>query len=428
MKTIDYPSFNETLHTFYIQDRLKVILIEKPYFHKTYVSLSTPLGALNTGYLDSEGKPQTVPKGIAHFLEHKIFEQDGQDISRQFALQEANINAYTEYTRTTYLFHSTNHLYDNIERLITMFFHPKFSEEGVEKEKNIILEELNMHLDDPYYRQYHTLLNGLYHHHPIKYDILGTKESIKAIDKSALNAMHEAYYRPEDSVLVVIGDFDVEALYQQLQLISLPKPTLMQPWQAAINEPIESVISAKTLKEAVLLPSLLIGIKLNTEQPLSPYQRIKFHLSFSIYMDLRFGKSSDFYEWLLDEKLINDAYGLDISLEKEYGYVLIGSETPNPEALYEALVEHLLNPTIKRSHIDDFNRVKKHLLGSFVMSLDSLEFVAHETSRLALDNLYIYDVIDIAQSITFEDVIAQEKHFVKAALSSVITEPKNDAQ
>ena len=427
MKTIPFPSFNEKLHTFKVQERLSVILIEKPYFHKTYVSLSTPLGAIHKGYLDEKNQPITVPKGIAHFLEHKIFEQDGRDISREFALKEAQINAYTEYTRTTYLFHSTNHLYEHIERLIAMFFNAKFTQKGVEKEKNIILEELNMHLDDPYYRQYHTLLNNLYHNHPIRYDILGTKESIQAIDQKALTAMHQAYYQPEQSVLVIIGDIDAKSLYANLQTVSLPNANSKQPIKQGVEEPLEVLKSETVLKEDVLLPSLLIGLKLHPLKTAKAHERIKAHLAFSIYMDLRFGKSSNLYEHLLSKNLINDAYGLDISLEKDYGYVMVGSETPDPYQLREVLLSYLLNPSLDRSMISDFERVKKHVLGSFVMSLDSLEFVAHETSRLALDGLFIYDVIDIAQRITFDDVLNQEKHFKESAISSVISVPKNDA-
>ncbi len=427
MKTIEYPSFNEKLHTFLIQDRLRVMLVEKPFFHKTYVSLSTPLGAVNTSYLSEEGSAVGVPKGIAHFLEHKIFEQEGRDISREFSLKEAQINAYTEYNRTTYLFHSTNYLIENIHRLVTMFFNPKFTEKGVEKEKNIILEELSMHLDDPYYRQYHTLLNNLYHNHPIKDDILGTKESILSMHRSDLKAMHEAYYQPEQSVLVIIGDIDAQFLHTQLMAFELPNSNQKKPLNTILDEPFEVVRPETVLKEDVLLPSLLVGVKLRRKDFQTPHERIKNHLGFSIYMDLRFGKSSNLYERLLAENLINDAYGLDISLEKEYGYVMVGSETNEPYVLRDTLIDYLLHPSKERVTRDDFERIKKHLLGSFVMSLDSLEFVAHETSRLALDGLVIYDVIDIAQSITFEDILTHEDHFNQQAISSVISVPKNDA-
>jgi len=160
MKSRHYKQFNETVHTFKIEGRLEAVIVEKPNFHKTYVSITTPLGSIHRGILDKQDVHYDVPAGVAHFLEHKIFEQDGMDISRLFSMHEAQINAFTEHNRTTYLFNATNHIIDNIKRLISMVFYPKFSAAGVEKEKNIITEELNMYLDDPHYLQYKALLSA----------------------------------------------------------------------------------------------------------------------------------------------------------------------------------------------------------------------------------------------------------------------------
>ncbi|MFU8787108.1 MAG: EF-P 5-aminopentanol modification-associated protein YfmH [Candidatus Izemoplasmataceae bacterium] len=424
MKTKLYKAFNESFTQFKLFDRLNVFIILKPSFHKTYVTLSTPIGSINRAYKDELGKVIPVPAGIAHFLEHKVFEVDGEDISRLFALEEAQINAYTEHNRTTYLFSATDKIIENTSRLINMFFNPKFTASGIEKEKNIIKEELNMHLDDPYHIQYYKLLQNMFLNHPIKDDILGDNTSIDAIDIKALKAMHKAYYQPEESLLIMIGDLDVNALKNQLEkAITLPKKTLYKPSDITEKEPKTVVKDKEVLKLDVLMPSVLIGIK-RMPSSTNKTKYFKDNLSFSIYMDLVYGRSSDFYELWMNEKLVNDSYGLDLSLESSYGYALIGSETSDPERLYEKIVNSLIEHDKISIHKEDFERIKKQMIGSFVMGLDSLEYLAHETSRLAHEDMIIYDVLDIAKAITYEEVIAHKSTMHKECLTGIIVLPK----
>ena len=420
MKLHDYKEFNEHLTSFTLHNRLKVFIIQKPSFHKQYVTLSTPMGSIHRAYKNASDAVIEVPAGVAHFLEHKIFEIEGEDISRFFALQEASINAYTEHNRTTYLFSATDHLIDNTLRLIDMFFHPKFTESGIEKEKNIILEELNMHLDDPYHIQYYRLLQNMYHHHPIKEDILGSKSSIEAIDLTILKAMHEAYYKPEESLLIMIGDIDALAVQAALeQRVVLPKKSVLHPASLPFNEPKSVVKEKEVLYLDVLMPSILIGIK-RLPYSLNKAQNLRDNLSFSMFMDLVFGRSSDYYESWLDQKLINDSYGLDLSLESTYGYALIGSETSDPEKLYQVIMNTLYQASTLKIKEEDFQRIKKQMVGSFVMGLDSLEYLAHETSRLAHEDMIIYEVLELAKSITFEEVLAHKDTIEPHQLSGVI--------
>ena len=427
MQTITYEQFDEKVTKFKLHDRLKVVIIHKENFHKTYVTLSSPLGGIHHGYRCGE-KNYEAPAGIAHFLEHKVFEKNGADMSGAFAALEAQVNAFTDHNKTTYLFHATAHVNENIKQLIEMFFYPDFSALGVEKEKNIILEELNMHLDDPYYIQYHTLLNLMFKNHPIKEDILGTNESILKMNESILKKMHEAYYQPEVCTLTIVGDVDAKALKTYLEhQITLPSPTNLKPLHQHYNEPSAAKEAPLTKALDVLVPSVLIGIKTMPKKQMQLKERVKFQLAMTMFMDMVFGKTSDYYETWLDEGLINDAYGLDIQLESTYGYLMIGSETTKPKTLYQALMEALIHLETAKLLKDDFNRFKNQMLGNFIMSLDSLEYIAHETSRYAQDDLLIYDLLDIAQSITFEDVLSQRKHIQANAITSVIIEPKKAA-
>lgn len=403
MKSTHYKQFNETVHTFQVQGRLEAVIVEKPNFHKTYVSITTPLGSIHRGILDEQNVHYDVPAGVAHFLEHKIFEQDGMDISRLFSMHEAQINAFTEHNRTTYLFNATNHIIDNIKRLISMVFYPKFSAAGVEKEKNIITEELNMYLDDPHYLQYKALLSAMYGAHPIKEDILGTRESIAAIDESVLKHVHAAYYAPERCSLIIVGDVDAQTIENALTETPLPAKTSWRP--APFNASNGAAVETAHIEGSydVLTPGLLLGIRRALSNG-DAQSRIKDRLAFSMAIDLMFGSSSTLYERLMREGLINDSYGLDMTLEKEFGYVLIGSETNNPDVLEDALRHAVKTASQTPISDEDYERVKRSNVGSFLMSLDSLSYLAHEMSRFVHEGLMFYDVLAIAQSITKDDL------------------------
>ncbi len=423
MQTIEYKAFDERITKFRLHDRLDVVVIHKPRFSKTYVTLTTPLGSIHRHYRDEAGTHET-PAGIAHFLEHKVFEKNGVDVSSEFARDEAQVNAYTEHTKTTYLFHATANVFEHVKRLLTMFFQPDFTDAGVAKEKNIIAEELNMHLDDPYYQQYHAVLNQLFHKHPVREDILGTNTSIQAITTDALRTMHQAYYRPDVCTLTVVGDIDITAFHDALSTqVTLPNTTTRRPYHPLIDEPHHVRTRHQTLALDVLVPNVLLGIKTLPEGPMNPRRRIKRHLAMTMLYDLVFGKSTDLYETLLDDGLINDSYGLDIQLEASYGYVLIGSESHQPDALIQRLHDVLMTLSTHPTSHDDFARYKKQTLGGFVMSLDSLEYIAHETARHIKDGLLFHDVLDIARSVTFDDVLALKQDVAEERIAVTLAVP-----
>ncbi len=420
MKRIEYPNYKETLYHTRLKKRLSTYFIHKPGFSKSYVTLSTPIGSIHQSYLDETGSVQEVPKGVAHFLEHKVFEKDGADISKAFSLQEASLNAFTEHNQTTYLFSATNHLLSNTQRLIEMFFYPEFTETGVEKEKNIITEELNMHLDDPYYKQYHGLINNLYHTHPIRDDILGTKQSIQAITLDHLRDMHEAYYTPDVATLVIVSGADANTVLGALEsTVTLPGQTSKRPNPALPEEPSHVVRKKADETLNVKMPSVLLGLKL-TPFDGSAVERIKDSLSLSIFLDLALGKSSDLYEALLEKGIINDTYGLEVAYEKNYAYALIGSETPDPHEADTTLREAIKDLKTLAISREDFNRVKRQMLGNFILGLDHPESLAYQFTDYIQSDVNYYDVLTIASEITLEEVSAQSRRLDDAFLSSYI--------
>ncbi len=424
MQKIDYPQYKETIYFGKLKNRLNLYHIQKRGFSKSYVSLSAPIGAIHQSFKDASNQKVTVPKGVAHFLEHKVFEKDGVDVSKYFALKEASINAFTEHHQTTYIFSATNHLIENTNRLLTMFFHPSFSEKGVEKEKNIIIEELNMYQDDPAYQQYHNLINNLYHTHPIKDDILGTKESIQAIALDDLRSMHEAYYQPEVCNLVIVSAHDPHELFESLNaIIKFPEKTLKKPDVPNLNEPLKALKDFDEGKFDVKMSSILYGIKFDPTTK-NALDHIKQSLALSIFLDLTLGKSSNTYKALLDKALINDTFGLEVAFESAYAYSLIGTETDTPKETDEALYDILINLKYREINEEDFMRLKRQMLGNFIHGLDQLESLAYHVSEYIQYGVQFFDVLELASNLSLKDVQKQRDRFQASQISRYIITPK----
>ena len=395
--------FVEPTATFTLCGRLPVMVIEKKGFHKTFVSLSVPFGALHRNYTDAKGNRHPLPAGLAHFLEHKIFEQADGDVSKHFTRDEAQVNAYTEHARTTFLFSATNHIVANAARLVDMVFHPRFTTAGIEREKGVIMEEIRQYADNPYHLQYLTLMDSLYHTHPLAEDILGSLESVMALDEQTLKRAHSAYYKPERCRLVIIGDVDAGALLQGLEdIVRLPEPSSFTETPVPIAPlPCEQAPPIR-LEQDIGTPNVLFAFPLDPGPP--GKERTRRYYAMSTLFDLVFGKSGHFYETWLDEGLINDAYGIDIQYESTHAYAVVMTESAEPEKFCEAFRNAVASLADLPLEEADFLRLKKQNIGSFVMALDSLEHLAHEAIRTAEEGLFVHDVLDVIRSVSFAEV------------------------
>ncbi len=420
-----YDDFREVVHHFRLQARLPVHIIQKPSYSQVYVTLSVPLGSVHTRFQDKDGKERSVPPGAAHFLEHKVFEKGGRDVSEDFSLDGADINAFTDHHRTTYLFHATDVLYTNVTRLCEMFFFPEFTPAGVKKERNVILEELASHKDDPYYAQYRGLMAAMYRKHPLKDDILGTEASIESMDAKNLLDIHKAFYKPEQAVMVIVGDIDSHRLREHLEKADvLPEKTRARPLPFETEEPF-SVEQEKTVKELdIMIPSVLFGIKL----PFSPFEpfpkRLRARIAYAILFDIVFGKTGDVHEELLDKGVTNDSYGVDLVFGETYAHALIGTETEAVSAFEERILAELGNLGEKDLADEDFLRVKRQLYGGFIQSLDNLETLAHQYGEYIRHDISYYDMLAIARSITKEEVLDLRKTIRKEHVSRFVAVPE----
>ncbi len=423
MREHHYETLNETLHTYEIKDRLKVYHVHKPDSAKTFVSATVPLGSVHEGYRDHDGTIHHVPRGVAHFLEHAMFKRNGEDLSKAFAREEASINAFTDHHATTYLFSATAGVAAHTERLLQMLLFPELNAETVEKEKQIITEELNMHNDDPFYLQYRGLMNNLYATHPLKDDILGTASSIGSMTPEDLMAMHEAYYDPVRMHVVVVGNIAPSTLHAHLEkCVSFPGFSKKTPLEIR-KENVRTVNSAYERRSFdIMTPSLMMGLKLGPEIYASK-EPIKRFLTYSIAIEALLGSTSQRYESFLENKLVNDAYDIDVVFEPSYANILLFAETDYPEDLREALLKVITEEAPRALPMEDFLRVKRSMLGQFIRVFDSSERLAGEIADHLQFNLLYHDLFTILESVTKEAVDSALKDLDPSSISTFAALP-----
>src|SRR5690606_13607321 len=206
MEKIHFPQLDEQLYYEKLDNGLDVYLLPKTGFYKTYATFTTKYGSIDNHFVPL-GKEEyvKVPDGIAHFLEHKLFEKEDGDVFQKFSRQGASANAFTSFTRTAYLFSSTSHVEKNLETLLDFVQEPYFTDQTVEKEKGIIAQEIRMYDDNPDWRLYFGMIKNLYEKHPVRIDIAGTVESISAITKDMLYTCYNTFYHPSNMVLFIVG-------------------------------------------------------------------------------------------------------------------------------------------------------------------------------------------------------------------------------
>ena len=403
MNNIRYDTLNEVLYYDTLASGLTVFILPKQSYHKTYVTLSTPLGS-NVTSIKQGAKELHLPLGIAHFLEHKLFDQDGEDISTTFAMQSAQVNAYTMNERTTYLFSCTEQLYENMATLLDFVFHPTFTTAGIKKEIGIISQEISMYQDDPNTAIYMGILRNMYHNHPVKEDILGTTDSISTITKELLTEAHSLCYHPSNMILFVAGNVDPDTMMTWLKEHDVdPQPTARPHERDFLEEPETLVSSRGEQSMDVIIPNALFGIKLPVfRMPID--SRLKWELMCSILGDMMVGKSTQAFQDLLASGLINDTFGMDVTLEQDYGFLLFGSNTKQPEEFVSELKRLILTldpDTWDESH---FLRCKKQMIGHFIQALNSLEYIANQFTKYHVGGESLFTVLDLAQSITMDDM------------------------
>lgn len=407
MEKISFDQLQEELFYEKLSNGLHVYILPKKSFNKTYATFTTKYGSVDNQFVPL-GKDEftQVPDGIAHFLEHKLFEKEDGDVFQQFSRQGASANAFTSFTRTAYLFSSTSGMEKNLETLIDFVQDPYFSEKTVEKEKGIIGQEITMYDDNPDWRLYFGLIQNLYKNHPVKIDIAGTVDSIAPITKDLLYQCYHTFYHPSNMLLFVVGPVDPEAIMNQVRDNQAKKDYKEMPEikRKFAEEPVGVAAKKQVLEMNVQTSKCLVGIKaLHVNQ--SGKEMLKNELTMNVLLDLLFGKSSENYNQLYTKGLIDESFSYDYTQEQGFGFAMVGGDTSDPVQLAEILQSILLAAKKGSGFSEDqLDRAKKKKIGSFLRAINSPEYIANQFTRYAFNDMNLFDVVPTLEEITLQDV------------------------
>ena len=407
MKKIEFESLQETLYNEELPNGLDVYILPKRGYSKTFVTFTTKYGSIDRTFIPN-GKEEkvTVPDGIAHFLEHKMFEKEDGDVFQKFSVQGASANAFTSSTRTAYLFSATDKLYENTETLLDFVQEPYFTEQTVEKEKGIIAQEITMYDDLPDWRLYFGAIENMYHEHPVKIDIAGTVESIQDITADYLYECYETFYHPSNMVLFVVGAVNPEEMMEFIKK-NQDNKTFNDPSEIVREFPVEpdsAAISNRSLTMDVTKPKMSFGMKcMNTD--IDGETMLIQELASGLVLDILFGRSSEFYTGAYGEGLIDESFSYDFSMEKGYAFAMIVSDTEDPDNLEEVIRKTIREAVTTWPITDtDLDRMRKKKIGQFMRSLNSPEFIANQFTRYKFNNMNLFDVISVLEKMTLANL------------------------
>lgn len=403
-----YENIDELLITERLSNGLTVFLLPKQEFSKTYAIFSTNYGSIDLSFVPRNKKESiTVPEGVAHFLEHKLFEKEDHDVFSDFSKQGASANAFTSFTKTAYLFTATNQIEKNVLTLLDFVQEPYFSDESVEKEKGIIGQEITMYNDQPDWRVFMGTIQNLFHHHPVKVDIAGTVESISTITKEDLYECYQTFYHPDNMTLFIAGNFDQDQMMTLVKENQQSKdfPPSDQIKRIMPEEPRDVYKKERTIHMPVSIPKCSIGIKGSVDNSVSdPHKFLMDDLIQSMVLDYYFSEGGAFYQELYKQGIIDNSFYFETNVEKGFGYAIIGGNTSGPERFSTLVKEMLLSIKNRQITEEDFERMRKKHIGQLLRAMNSIEFIAKKYVHYHTAGIDFLELTSKLQSITHEEV------------------------
>ncbi|MDK2793494.1 MAG: hypothetical protein PWP75_122 [Caldanaerobacter sp.] len=385
-----------------LENGLKVYVMPKKGYTKQFAIFATRFGSNDSKFIaPGDDYVTEVPDGVAHFLEHKMFEEEEGSIFEKFSQLGASANAYTNFTTTAYLFSSTENFYENLKLLVHFVQNPYFTDENVEKEKGIIAQEIRMYQDDPNWRVYFNALEALYHVYPVKKDIAGTIESISRIDKDILYKCYYTFYHPENMILFAVGDIDVDKTLQVIEENVRQVKKQGEIKRIYPDEPVEVHKKEVVQNMQVSIPLFNLAFK-DTDVGFGGRDLLKKSLEVQIGLEMAVGRSSELYEKLYQEGLVDSTFGFDYSGEIDYGYTIIGGQSKDPLKVRDIIIKAFK----EKSFLDreTFERIKRKYIGKFLRTFNSVESIAYSFINLYMKDIDLMDYLPVLHQINFKDV------------------------
>ncbi len=399
MELRQYPQLGEQVYWDELPNGLTVAVVPRPGFTKKLCYFAADFGAIHTDFTLG-GRQMQMPAGVAHYLEHKLFDMPGRDISAEFAALGASPNAFTGYDMTAYYFSCTDNFEQCLQLLLEFVTTPHFTQQSVDKERGIITQEIAMNEDSPDTRVFENLMQAMYERHPIGQPILGTRESIGRITPESLTACHKAFYRPDNMLLCVVGDVD-PALVRSAALELLPqqeRPQQQRRW----DEPMTCPRQLVTDRMEVAMPTFQLGFKCEplTHGPEAVRQEIIGDLA----AEVLFGESSALYLQLYEQGLIDSAFGGGFETVEGMAMLSASGDSDDPEAIRDAIIRRahqLVQDGIDR---DDFQRLKRSALGRRIRDLDSFDATCFRLCAYHLSGFDYFRFPELYSQIQPEDI------------------------
>lgn len=424
----DYPQLGEVVFSETLPNGLHVILIPKPEFSKTYGIMTTNFGSIDNHFVPMQSDESLlIPDGMAHFLEHKLFEGEERDAFDEFSQLGASANAFTSFTRTSYLFSATSKIKENVETLLNFVQKPHFTLEGTEKEKGIIAQEINMYEDKPDWQLFYGLLNNMYPHHPLSIDIAGTVESIQEITPELLQICYETFYHPQNMNLLLIGKFDSEEMMEVVRVNQGKKlfPEREHILRLLPNDGMEDFVSYSEKEMDIKRPKVTMGVKGLTPL-LEGRESDLYYLKGSLLLELLFGRGSENYIDMYDSGLVDDSFSYSFNTDRTFQFLSLESDTDNVEELTTEWKRILSNWNIDAGlNEENFELLKRALLGEQLQAFNSIEYVANQYGYLLFNDIEMFDRIRHIESLTLEDIRQFAEQFINEEfISSFVIYPK----
>ena len=413
---------NEEYTVTTLNNGLKIYIMEKQNFDSVYAVFGTKYGSIDNCFNLNNGEYIEVPNGIAHFLEHKLFESEDGDAFTKYSKTGAYANAFTSFDKTCYLFSCSSLFEENLDILLNFVQSPYFTEQTVRKEQGIIGQEIRMYDDSPGWCVLFNALEAMYHNHPVKVDIAGTVESIAEIDDNLLYECYKTFYNPANMFICIAGKVDTDKVLDKISSAIKPCDKI-QINRKKVDEPVSVVTNYVEKKLEVALPLFCVGYKqqLKTEEP-----SLRDSIAVNLLLKLIFGESSHFYKRLTDMGLINDEFETEYFTGRGFAAILLEGESYEPKKVAEEIKKEIYSVLKNGIDAELFEAIKRDSFGDTIKRYNSVNNIAMMFIDAAVSNYNIFDEIEILREITLEEVLKHIEIFDenKAVLSVISPKEK----
>ena len=403
-----YPAVKETLYQAKLENGLTVSLLPKNDFNEVYGVVTVYVGSVDIEFTARDSKKKTYPKGIAHFLEHKLFERENsEDIMAAFTKLGADSYAFTSFTNTSYLFSTSDNVADCLDLLDELVTSFNITEESVEREKDIIQQEREMYQDDPDSCLFFKTLANLYPETPLASDIVGTEDSIEDITLEDLRDNFDEFYTPVNSQIFLVGNFDLELIQNYFSQMDVGGCIVQNQKEPIALHPVKKV---ESIRMDVASPKLAIGVRTNSD--MGHQDCYRYSVLLRALFTMMFGWTSKRFQSLYETGKLDSSLSLEVEINRRFNFLMLTMDTKEPVAIShqfrKAIQNFATDSDVSEEHLD---LIKSEIYGEFIHSMNSLEFIATQYQSHS-DETTLFDLPKIIQEMTLDDVLEVGHHFI----------------